>query len=145
MLKFWNEYAPLPLRLVIGGGLAISGFVKLFLPEGRANIPAPGFMKWVVGTVEFGGGVALLLGAFVAFVSIVNILNLVSLLLLGWLEGGLPQPQPPLAGFPWAFPATDVSLVGIAGLLALLLGGAGAYSIDRWRARQRLPAADDRS
>jgi putative oxidoreductase len=146
MPKFWNEYAPLPLRLLLGGSLSISGFVKLFSAQGRANIeyllaqlgvPAPGFMKWVVGLVEFSGGVLLLLGAFTLVASVVNILNLVVLQVMGWWNGGLPQPQPPLAGFPWAFPDPASSLVGIAALLALYLGGAGIWSVDRLRARHR--------
>lgn len=145
MVRFWNQYAPIPLRLMIGGSLVISGFVKVFTTTGQDNIehlltelglPAPGLLKWVVGIVEFGGGVGIFLGAFVAILSIVNILNLVTLLLVVWIQGR-PVPLPPLEGFPWEFPSTEVSVVSIAGLLALLLGGAGAWSIDAWRARKR--------
>ena len=61
-LRVW---APLPLRLALGVGLIQHGGIKLFAPGGHANIahlitqlgvPAADVMGWIVGLVEFVGG-----------------------------------------------------------------------------------------
>ncbi len=66
------DWAPLPLRLVVGTGLIVHGGIKLFVEGGHENIvhliaqlgvPFPSLMGWVVGIVEFGGGLGILLGA----------------------------------------------------------------------------------
>ena len=68
MVKKWNQWAPVPLRLVLGVGIIQAGFPKLFIAAGRANIahllaelgvPAPQVMGWVVGAIEVGGGLGI--------------------------------------------------------------------------------------
>jgi putative oxidoreductase len=75
MFKQSHRWAPLPLRLVLGIGMMQVGFPKLFVPAGRANIahlltelgiPLPEVMGWVVGVVEFFGGLGILVGALMA-------------------------------------------------------------------------------
>ncbi|MGH7505181.1 MAG: DoxX family protein [Longimicrobiales bacterium] len=146
MRRTWSEWAPLPLRLVLGFGLAYHGFPKLFTAEGRASIagmlgglgvPAPGIMGWVVGTVEFVGGVLLIVGAFVAVVSLLAIIDMVVAMLLVHLPQGfnfMHITGMTEAGLEFGMPGYEVNLLYIAGLLALLLGGAGALSVDRRRA-----------
>jgi len=143
MFKKWNQWAPLPLRLILGLGLAYHGFPKLFSAAGQASfigmmqsmgVPAPGLMVWVVGILEFVGGLLLVVGAFTGIVSAVIVIEIIINLVVALFRGGFPQPLPgqqPL-------PGVEVSLVYMAGLLALILGGAGVYSIDQMRAARQV-------
>ena len=130
----WREWAPLPLRLFLGGGLILHGGIKLFASGGHANIahlvgqlgvPFPDFVGWVVGTVEFGGGIGILLGVFFRLATVVNALNVAGLLVLGFVAGGIPGPLPggdPLPGFREA-------LLILAGVVSLLLSGPGRLAL----------------
>jgi putative oxidoreductase len=138
MLKKWSQWAPIPIRIVLGLGLAYHGFPKLFSALGQASfismlqsmgVPAPGLMVWVIGILEFGGGLLLFLGAFTEIVAAVIVVEIIINLGVALIRGGFPQPLPgqqPL-------PGVEVSLVYMAGLLAIMLTGAGVYSIDRMR------------
>src|SRR6266566_2483370 len=73
----WREWAPLPLRLVIGYGFMAHGWAKLSRgPEGFAKLleqigaPMPELTAWVSTFIEILGGFAIFAGAFVATVSI---------------------------------------------------------------------------
>src|SRR5262245_66161573 len=73
----WRQWAPLPLRLVIGYGFIAHGWAKLSRgPAGFARLldqigaPMPELTAWVCTLTEILGGVAILGGAFVAVVSI---------------------------------------------------------------------------
>lgn len=129
-----SQLAPLPLRLVIGIGLMTHGGIKLFADGGHENIayligklgvPFADLMGWVVGAVEFGGGLGIFLGLMFNLVIIVNILNIGGLLVLSAISGGIPAPLPggdPLPEFREAF-------LILAGLVSLLLSGLGKYAI----------------
>lgn len=126
--------APIPLRLGIGIGLLIHGGIKLFADGGHENIayligqlgvPFAGTMGWVVGLVEFGGGLGILLGFLFKLATIANILNIGGLLVLGAIAGGIPTPLPggdPLPEFREAF-------LILAGVVSLLLSGPGKYAL----------------
>ena len=134
----FRDWAPLPLRVMLGVGLMIHGGIKLFAPGGHENIshmvgqlgvPFPGTMGWVVGAVECFGGLGILLGLLFPVSVGLNVLNAGGLLVLGGLAGGIPDPLPggdPLPEFREAF-------LILAGTLALLLGGAGRWALDRLR------------
>jgi putative oxidoreductase len=119
------------------------GGIKLFAPGGHANIvhllgalgvPAPEAMGWVVGLVEFAGGLGMLIGALVPISAGVNALNVAGLLALGAIRGGIPPPLPggdPLPDF------REASLI-LAGAITLVLSGAGPWSVDRLLARRKL-------
>src|SRR5262249_952503 len=73
----WRQWAPLPLRLMIGYGFLAHGWAKLSRgPEGFAKLleqigaPLPEATAWVSTIIEVFGGLAVLAGAFVAAVSI---------------------------------------------------------------------------
>lgn len=130
----WKRYAPLPLRAFIGGGLILHGGIKLFASGGHTNIayligqlgvPFADAAGWVVGLVEFVGGVAILVGVWFKVATIANALNVCGLLLLGYLAGGIPAPLPggdPLPDFREAF-------LILAGVVSLLLSGPGPFTV----------------
>src|SRR5580692_9693252 len=72
-----TRWAPIPLRLIVGYGFMEHGFAKLSKgPEALAvilhavGVPAPHFMAWLTILTEVFGGLAVLLGAFVALISL---------------------------------------------------------------------------
>lgn len=74
---FWRQWAPLPLRLVIGYGFTAHGWAKLNRgPAGFAKLleqidaPLPEATAWVSTLIEVFGGLAILAGVLVAAVSI---------------------------------------------------------------------------
>ena len=136
-----REWAPLPLRLALGIGLMIHGGIKLFAAGGHENIahmigqlgvPLPDLMAWVVGGVEFFGGLGIFLGALFPIAVGINILNVGGLLVLAALAGGIPDPLP--GGDP--LPAVREASVILAGALCLFLGGPGRWAIDRVRSSE---------
>jgi putative oxidoreductase len=71
------RWAPIPLRLIVGYGFMEHGFAKLargsdaFAAILQAiSVPGPHFMAWSTILIEVIGGLAVLLGAFVALVSL---------------------------------------------------------------------------
>jgi putative oxidoreductase len=129
-------WAPLPLRLVLGGGLVLHGGIKLFVDGGHANIthmvaelgvPWAGAAGWLAGVVEFGGGIGLLIGAWTRIAAGVNALNIAALLVLAALRGGIPAPLP--GGDP--LPHVEFAALILAGTVALVLTGGGRGSLDR--------------
>lgn len=143
-----SAWAPLPLRLALGVGLIRHGGIKLFAPGGHANIahllgelgvPLADAMAWVVGVVEFVGGLGILVGALLPLTAGINALNVAGLLVLGAIRGGIPDPLPggdPLPSFREAF-------LILAAALTLVLGGPGPFSIggNQRAATTRRPAS----
>src|SRR5262249_15266040 len=71
------RWAPLPVRLMVGVGFMQHGVAKLSRgPDAFVTIlhalgvPAPHLMAWLTILVELLGGLAVLLGAFVALASV---------------------------------------------------------------------------
>ena len=141
------RWAPLPLRLAIGYGFAAHGWAKLSRgPAGFAalihqiGLPFPALSARAVTVLELAGGAALLAGAYVSLVSVPLIATmLVAMFGVHWRYGlssirtiGLP-PDGPLFGPP----GYEVNLLYAAGLVTLIVGGAGAFSVDAWRSHRR--------
>ena len=148
----WRQWAPLPLRLVIGYGFIAHGWAKLSRgPEGFARLleqigaPLPEATAWVSTFVEILGGLAILAGAFVAVVSIPLIAMMLVAMFTVHLRYGFSAINTiglTADGPQFGPPGIEVNLLYIAGLLALILGGAGPFSIDRLVSRRkREPAA----
>ncbi len=149
MGRSWSEYASLPLRILLGFGFAYHGFPKLFSSQGHAmflgmlqniGVPGAGLASWLVGIVEFFGGLLLIAGAFVTIISILGIINM----LVAMFTVHLPQGFNFLnitgmgeAGPTFGMPGYEVNVLYIAGFLALALAGAGTLSVDRWLAERR--------
>jgi putative oxidoreductase len=147
----WRHGALLPLRLVIGYGFIAHGWAKLSRgPAGFAKLldqigaPLPELTAWVSTLVEIVGGVAILAGAFVAVVSVPLIVMMLVAMFTVHLRYGFSAINTiglTADGPQFGPPGYEVNLLYIAGLLALMLGGAGRLSIDGLLApRKRDPA-----
>jgi Dyp-type peroxidase family len=141
-----NSAGPLPVRLIFGIYFILSGFPKLFTVAGHDNIvyqltmlkiPLPEIVCWGVGSIEFFGGLLLVAGFLTPVAAALNIFSTGGHFLFALMSGqfpssGFPAPQPPLHGFPYTLPEYGFSMLLMGGLLTLIIGGAGAYSVDRW-------------
>ncbi|HXK06963.1 MAG TPA: DoxX family membrane protein [Verrucomicrobiae bacterium] len=146
-----NSIAPVPLRLIFGAYLVITGYPKLFTSVGHQNIvyqlgqlkiPLPEVVSWGVGSIAFFGGLLLFLGIFVQWAAALNIFSIGGHFLFALMSGqfpsgGYPAPMPPLSGFPYTMPEYGFSLLLMGGLATLILGGAGACSYASWRLRRQ--------
>jgi putative oxidoreductase len=148
----WRRWAPLPLRLIIGYGFMAHGWAKLSRgPAGFAKLleqigtPQPEVTAWVSTLIEVLGGLAILAGAFVAVVSLPLIVMMLVALFTVHLRYGFSAINTiglTADGPQFGPPGYEVNLLYIAGLLALILAGAGPFSIDGLLARRkRGPAA----
>lgn len=145
----WNDYANLPLRLILGLGFVYHGSPKLFSGPGHdgfvgmlqnIGVPAPGLAAWAVGLVEFFGGLALIAGAFVTVVSLLGIINMLVALFTVHLANGfnfINITGMSESGLTFGMPGYEVNLLYIAGFATLALAGAGAWSVDRLLAQRR--------
>jgi len=146
----YGSWAPLLLRAVMGYGFMVHGWAKL--SRGPANfeklltqlgVPMHHPMSWGVPLVELLGGFAILIGAFATIAAIPLIAVMLTAMFTVHLKYGFSSiktvglgPDGPLFGPP----GYEVALLYIAGLVALILGGAGAFSIDFVIQRKSGPA-----
>jgi putative oxidoreductase len=134
------RWAPIPIRLIVGYGFMEHGYAKLSRgPEAFATIlhalgvPAPHLMAWLTILTELLGGLAVLLGVFVPLVS----LPMAALLFVAIFSVHLPYGFSSIklmsvtAGqAQFGPPGYEVSLLYLACLAALVLGGPGPMSMD---------------
>lgn len=149
----WRRWAPVPIRIILGVGFIVHGWAKWSRGPAafaellkQAHVPLPLANAWLVTLLEIFGGFAILIGAFTTIVSIPMILSMLGAMFTVNVHYGFSAvktigltPEGPQFGPP----GYEINLLYIAGLVALILGGAGPLSIDslrkRWR-RQRLGA-----
>ena len=142
-----GHYAPMPLRLFVGYGFMAHGYAKIAHgPEHFINIlhaigvPAPELMGWATILVELVGGLAVLVGAFVALASV----PMAAILLTAMFSVHLPYGFSSIklqgvtaAGAQFGPPGYEVDLLYLACLITLVLGGAGPFAVDSILARTR--------
>jgi len=136
------DWAPIPLRLIVGYGFMEHGFAKLSRgPETFAailhtmGVPAPHLMAWLTILTELVGGLAVLLGALVPIASV----PMAAVLFVAMLTVHLPY------GFSsikllnvtsgraqFGPPGYELDLLYLACLAALVLGGSGPMAIDHY-------------
>lgn len=97
------------------------------------GVPAPQFMAWATILVEVLGGLAIILGIFVALVSV----PMAALLLVAVFTVHLPYGFSSIelvsvtaAGPQFRPPGYECSLLYLAGVATLVLGGSGPLTID---------------
>lgn len=138
-----RQWAPVPLRLIVGFGFLQHGFAKLAKsPDAFAvilqalGVPAPHLMAWATIGIEVLGGLAVLLGAFVALASIPMAAVLLVAMFTVHVRYGFSSIKliaVTAMGAQFGPPGYECDLLYIACLAALVLGGAGPLSIDGLR------------
>jgi putative oxidoreductase len=137
----------MPLRLIVGLGFMQHGLAKLEKgPDAFAailhalSVPAPHMMAWLTILIEIFGGLAVLLGAFVALASIPMAAVLLVAVLTVHLQYGFSSIKllaVTATGPTFGPPGYECDLLYLACLAALILGGSGPISIDGLIGRTR--------
>ena len=141
--SLFARWAPLPLRLIVGYGFIVHGYAKLSRgPETFAavldtiGVPLPHLLAWLTTLVELIGGCAILAGAFVPVAAMPMAVVLVTALLTIHLPYGffsVKLVEVSAGGTRFGPVGYEVVLLYLAGLAALVVGGAGPLSVDAWR------------
>jgi len=128
------------LRLILGFGFAAHGWAKLSRgPAGfgeilsHIGVPFPHVTAWVTTSIEILGGVSVMLGAFVIPVSFPLIIVMVTAILTVHFQYGFSSIKIRAvtgAGAEFGPPGYEMNLLYIIGLLVLVLGGSGRFSVD---------------
>src|SRR5262245_28631443 len=142
-----RRWLPVPIRIILGVGFMVHGWAKWSRGPAmfaellkQAHVPLPLANAWLVTLLEMFGGLALLMGAFVAIVSVPLIVSMLGAMFTVNIKYGFSAvntlgltPEGPQLGPP----GYEINLLYIACLVALILGGAGPLSIDALRSRRR--------
>src|SRR5215470_11174621 len=144
--EWWRQWALVPVRIIIGVGFMVHGWAKwsrgpVAFAEllKQAHVPLPLANAWLVTSLEIFGGLALLMGAFVAIVSVPLILSMLGAMFTVNIKYGFSAVNTiglTAEGPKFGPPGYEINLLYIAGLVALILGGAGPLSIDALRSRR---------
>jgi putative oxidoreductase len=143
----WQRWVPIPIRVILGAGFMVHGWAKWNRGPAvfaellkQAHVPLPLANAWLVTLLEIFGGLALLMGAFVTIVSVPLILSMLGAMFTVNIKYGFSAvntigltPEGPQLGPP----GYEINLLYIAGLVVLILGGAGPLSIDALRKSRR--------
>jgi len=145
--KDYRQVAPLFLRLAVGFGFMAHGWAKLSRgPEGFAklltllHVPFPHIMAWISVLIETLGGFAILAGIFVSFSALPLICTMLVAMFTIHIHYGYSSintigltAKGPLFGPP----GYEINLLYIAALIALIISGAGRFSVDAVMAKRR--------
>jgi putative oxidoreductase len=152
--SLWNQWAVLPLRLIIGFGFMAHGWAKWSRgPEKfgellhQIGLPFPGFTAWVVTFLEFFSGMGILAGILVALVSIPLVISMLVATFTVQLKYGFSSINTiglTKTGPVFGPPGYEINLLYIAALLLLALSNPTPLSVDGWLARRRLRRAPGR-
>lgn len=143
-LQTWHA---VPLRLIIGYGFIEHGYAKLARgPEHftailhALGVPAPALLAWATILVELVGGLMVLLGLLIPLAA----LPMAAVLLVAIFTVHLPNGFSSIkllsvdgAGAHFGQPGYETDLLYLAGLVALVLGGAGPFALERLFSRPR--------
>lgn len=142
-----SEWYAVPLRLVVGFGFMEHGYAKLargpdaFIAILQAiGVPLAHLLGWATITVEIVGGVLVLLGLFVRVAAAPMIVVLLVAIFTVHLPNGFSSIKLlsyDAAGAHFGQPGYETDLLYLAGLVALCIGGAGRFSLDRGLNRAR--------
>ena len=138
-------WAAIPVRLIAGFGFMAHGYAKLangpdhFVGILRAlGVPAPVLMGWATILTELIGGLAIFVGAIVPLVSIPLAAVLLVAALTVHLRYGFSSIKlqaVTAAGAQFGPPGYETDLLYLACLAALVIGGAGPFSLRVGRRR----------
>ena len=150
----YQSWYAIPLRLIVGYGFMEHGYAKIARgPEKYASIlhalgmPAPDLLAWATILVELFGGLAVFLGFFTPLATIpMAILLLVAMFTVHLPNGfsSIKLLSVDAAGAHFGQPGYETALLYLAALVALVLGGSGPLTLDRFLLHpQRRPYARD--
>lgn len=136
----WSAF---PLRLMVGAGFMIHGYLKL----GRGvdvfaaalaglGIAAPGLMAWLTVAIELIAGAAVLVGVRVALVTFpMIIVLLVAMIEVHWQFGfsSIKFLAVTVDGPQFGKPGVECDLLYLAAISALLMLPPDPWSFDHWR------------
>jgi putative oxidoreductase len=141
------EWYAIPLRLMIGFGFFEHGYAKL--ARGHENfagilhaigMPFPDLLSMATIAVEILGGLMILLGAFIPLAAV----PMIVVLLVATFTVHLPYGFSSIklqsygaAGAHFGQPGYETDLLYLAGLIALAIGGGGAFSLDKYMSAKR--------
>ena len=138
-----NRFEGVPIliaRVVLGLGFAQTGYGKLFKNHDGVvtfftslGIPAPGLNAWVVGGVEFFGGILLIAGLLTR----VWALQLAFAMLVATLTSTLPDLRKDGKGILDAL--LTVEVLSLVMLVWLVFSGPGPFSLDHIAAKKLTP------
>ncbi|MEN0053407.1 MAG: DoxX family protein [Mucilaginibacter sp.] len=147
MNKKYAHWAPLVLRLIIGFGFmqhgwaklsrGTAGFEKLLILTG---VPLAHINSWIGPLIELLGGFAIFVGAFTFIVSIPLIITMLVAMFAIQLNFGFSAVKTiglSATGPLFGPPGYEINLLYIAGLISLMLTGAGNLSVDNVLNRQK--------
>jgi len=133
-------WAPIPLRLIVGYGFMVHGFAKIGRgPDSYAairqalGVPVPHFMTWVSILTELLGGLAVLVGGMVTLASIPMAMLLLVAIFTVHLPNGFSSVKlvaVTVTGPQFGPVGYEVDILHLACLAALVLAGAGPFSLD---------------
>jgi putative oxidoreductase len=136
LARWW----PMPVRLIMGYGFAAHGVAKLMRgPEHFAailtsmGVPEPYLVSFAVIFFEIFGGISLILGALVPLFAIPMIVILMFAALTVHLPYGFSSVKllaVTPSGAQFGQPGYEADLLYVAGILSLVIGGSGPYSLD---------------
>jgi putative oxidoreductase len=141
-----QRWSAVPLRLIVGFGFIAHGYAKVVNgPEHFASVldtlgvPAPHAMAWATIAIEFVGGLAVLLGAWIPVVSVpMAAILLVAAITVHWQYGfsSIKLLAVTAAGPQFGPPGYETDLLYLAALAALVLGGSSPRRVDELLARR---------
>jgi putative oxidoreductase len=147
-------WALLPLRLIVGYGFLAHGLAKWNRgPAGFGKllhllgIPAPLATAWLVTLLEIFGGLAILVGLFVALASVPLICSMLVAMFTVHLRFGFSSVNTiglTASGPVFGPPGYEIDLLYVASLIALALFGPGPLSVGGWLRNRRSQTASSR-
>lgn len=142
-----REWAIVPLRLVVGYGFLAHGMAKWMRgPENFGKlldligVPLPATTAWLVTLLEVFGGLAIIVGIFVAITSIPLVISMLFAMFSIHLKFGFSSVNTTgltATGPVFGPPGYEINLLYIAALVVVALAGPGALSIERWLSQRR--------
>jgi putative oxidoreductase len=135
-----RRWSAVPLRLIVGFGFIAHGYAKVvngpdhFVASLHVlGVPAPHAMAWATIVFELAGGLAVLLGAWIAVVSIpMAAILFVAAITVHWQYGfsSIKLLAVTAAGPQFGPPGYETDLLYLAALATLVLGGSGPWRMD---------------